>query len=124
MSFDEFFTAATGHAPYDYQRRLACGERNGRPEADWLSGGTCCSSKLIHIPTGLGKTAAVVLAWLWNRLALARETANGQAPAPDLSAIGDRLSAKREAPWPRRLAYCLPMRTLVVSDKSSPGNFR
>jgi hypothetical protein len=23
-SFDSFFRAATGHSPYDYQRRLAC----------------------------------------------------------------------------------------------------
>jgi hypothetical protein len=28
--------------------------------------GVCCQSRLIDIPTGLGKTAAVVLAWLWN----------------------------------------------------------
>jgi hypothetical protein len=32
-----------------------------------LSGGTPCKSRLINIPTGLGKTAAVMLAWLWNR---------------------------------------------------------
>ena len=36
MTFEQFFEAATGHAPYDYQRRLACGERNGRSEAEWL----------------------------------------------------------------------------------------
>ena len=44
---------------------------------------------LIDVPTGFGKTAAVVLAWLWNRV---------------LTRRGD---------WPRRLVYCLPMRTLV-----------
>jgi hypothetical protein len=27
-----------------------------------------CRSRLINILTGLGKTAAVVLAWLWNRV--------------------------------------------------------
>jgi CRISPR-associated endonuclease/helicase Cas3 len=48
-----------------------------------------CRSLLINIPTGLGKTAAVVLAWLWNRVHLKSEK------------------------WPRRLVYCLPMRTLV-----------
>jgi CRISPR-associated endonuclease/helicase Cas3 len=112
--FDSFFQVATGKpAPYDYQCRLACGERNGclesqwlannvlgascpqikhrndRPEAEWLTNGTECQSRLINIPTGLGKTAAVVLAWLWNRAHLQN---------PD---------------WPRRLVYCLPMRTLV-----------
>ena len=79
MNFDRFFQAATGHCPYDYQRRLAGPD----PAA--------CQSRLIHIPTGLGKTAAVVLAWLWNRL----------YPSASFS------------PWPRRLVYCLPMRTLV-----------
>jgi hypothetical protein len=57
MTFEEFFEAATRHAPYDYQRRLAGGDA-GRP----------CGSQLINVPTGLGKTAAVVLAWLWNRI--------------------------------------------------------
>jgi CRISPR-associated endonuclease/helicase Cas3 len=73
-SFGEFFKKATGSQPYDYQCRLA----EARPE-----------SHLINIPTGLGKTAAVVLAWLWNRVGL------------------------KKAEWPRRLVYCLPMRTLV-----------
>jgi hypothetical protein len=36
------------------------------PEA--LTRGRACSSLLINIPTGLGKTAAVVLAWLWNHV--------------------------------------------------------
>jgi CRISPR-associated endonuclease/helicase Cas3 len=76
--FDRFFRGATGHEPFDYQRSLAGGDS-----------GTDCQSHLINIPTGLGKTAAMVLAWLWNRVELKR---------PD---------------WPRRLIYCLPMRTLV-----------
>ena len=46
-SFKPFFKGATGHAPYDYQTRLA-----GR------DGGVPCESQLISIPTGLGKTAA------------------------------------------------------------------
>jgi CRISPR-associated endonuclease/helicase Cas3 len=76
-NFDEFFRAALGEnfAPFDYQRRLA-----EDPE---------CKSRLINIPTGCGKTAAVVLAWLWNRV------------------------QQKRADWPRRLVYCLPMRTLV-----------
>jgi CRISPR-associated endonuclease/helicase Cas3 len=73
------FQQATGTlAPYDYQVRLAGGDV-----------GTACQAQLISIPTGLGKTAAVVLAWLWNRLHL------------------------KNPNWPRRLVYCLPMRTLV-----------
>ena len=93
--FDGFFQAATKKlSPYDYQRRLACGERNDRPEAEWLASDTECNSRLINIPTGLGKTAAVVLAWLWNRVQL-------QNPK-----------------WPRRLVYCLPMRTLVEQTQT------
>jgi len=50
--FPDFFRAATGHEPYPYQRRLA--------EADPLP-------QLLNIPTGCGKTAAVVPGWLWRR---------------------------------------------------------
>lgn len=96
ISFDNFFRTAMGadRSPYDYQCRLACGEPNGRAEAEWLAGGTTCQSQLINIPTGLGKTAAVVLAWLWNRI-------HPQNPQ-----------------WPRRLVYCLPMRTLVEQTQA------
>jgi CRISPR-associated endonuclease/helicase Cas3 len=45
-SFSPFFERATGNAPYDYQARLAGGD-----------GGVRCESRLISIPTGLGKTA-------------------------------------------------------------------
>ena len=78
MTYRDFFNSATGNEPYDYQSRLAGGDS-----------GASCESKLINIPTGLGKTAAVLLAWLWNRVHLQNEK------------------------WPRRLVYCLPMRTLV-----------
>jgi CRISPR-associated endonuclease/helicase Cas3 len=89
MNFDAFFKAATGHeqGPFDYQRRLAVGDA-----------GCECQSRLINIPTGLGKTAGVVLAWLWNRV------------APSLNSQPSTLTSP---PWPRRLVYCLPMRTLV-----------
>ena len=72
-SFDAFFQAATEKPPYDYQRRLGC---------------EIVQSRLIDIPTGCGKTAAVILGWLWQRLR-----------NPDNT--------------PRRLVYCLPMRVLV-----------
>ena len=76
MTFEQYFTTATGgNQPYDYQRRLA--------------EDSACESRLIEIPTGLGKTASVVLAWLWNRV------------------------VRKDPAWPRRLVYCLPMRTLV-----------
>jgi CRISPR-associated endonuclease/helicase Cas3 len=106
MNFADFFQHATGHAPYDYQCRLACG---GKPEnlstEEWLRQGTACRSQLIHIPTGLGKTAAVVLAWLWNRLGT-QPSAIGGSPTP-------------ASPWPRRLVYCLPMRALVEQTRDN-----
>lgn len=82
MQFDDFFKRATGFdtSPYDYQRRLAV-----EPWPD-----------LLDVPTGLGKTAAVILAWLWKR---------GWRH-------GDR-SIEPHGETPRRLVYCLPMRVLV-----------
>lgn len=96
VHFDTFFKVATGGLdPFDYQRHLACGERDGRSKEDWLSSDANCRSLLINVPTGGGKTAAVVLAWLWNRVALQREN------------------------WPRRLVYCLPMRVLVEQTRDN-----
>jgi CRISPR-associated endonuclease/helicase Cas3 len=83
--FKQYFECATGYAPYAYQARLAGGD-----------GGEPCESKLISIPTGLGKTAAVVLAWLWNRVHLHRSD------------------------WPRRLVICLPMRTFGTDNSFMP----
>ena len=47
---------------------------------------------LLDVPTGMGKTAAAVLAWLWRRR-FAEESVRSKTP--------------------RRLVYCLPMRVLV-----------
>lgn len=84
MEFSAFFKAATreeksqeGHDPYPFQTRLALSDE--LPE-------------LIDIPTGLGKTDAVVLGWLWRR----------RFAGPEVRSA-----------TPRRLVYCLPMRTLV-----------
>jgi len=85
MTFEQFFETATRHAPYDYQRRLAVGNAS-----------RACESQLINVPTGLGKTAAVVLAWLWNRI------------TPSLNPQPSTINPL----WPRRLVYCLPMRTM------------
>ena len=73
--FDHLFAKATGFRPdkyHEYQARLACGERLARGDDDWLRDGTVCESMLIDIPTGFGKTAAVVLAWVWNRVSKRR----------------------------------------------------
>ncbi|MBM4000558.1 MAG: hypothetical protein FJ297_13655 [Planctomycetes bacterium] len=82
MSIDNFsslFAHATEvAAPHDYQERLAT---QGKSE-----------SRLLTVPTGLGKTAAAFLAWLWRRR-FADESIRRQTP--------------------RRLVYCLPMRVLV-----------
>lgn len=48
---------------------------------------------LLKIPTGAGKTEAAILGWLYRRF--------------------ENLNASVQEGTPRRLAYCLPMRTLV-----------
>ncbi|MBM3881899.1 MAG: hypothetical protein FJ387_19600 [Verrucomicrobia bacterium] len=98
IRFDELFRVATGHVPFAYQCRLACGPEADLQDSDTLGRHTPCESRLIDIPTGLGKTAAVVLAWLWNRFQ-----------------IRNPKSEIRNAEWPRRLVYCLPMRTPLQS---------
>jgi CRISPR-associated endonuclease/helicase Cas3 len=75
--FGLFFYQATGSQPYPYQEKLAT-----EP----------VQSRLIHVPTGCGKTAAAILAWLWRR---------GMDPEHT----------------PRRLVYCLPMRVLVEQTR-------
>jgi len=86
--FSTFFQGATGFTPYRYQMQLACGAVDQNHQNT-----DGCRSRIIDVPTGLGKTSAVTLAWLWNRLG-----------AED---------ASHRKSWPRRLVYCLPMRTLV-----------
>ena len=57
MTYNEFFKLVYGSkndpefAPFEYQGRLA--------KEIWPD--------LLDVPTGMGKTAAVVLAWLWKR---------------------------------------------------------
>lgn len=93
MTYQDFFQSATDFPPYDYQCHLACGEGAALEKPQTLTSGRPCHSQLINIPTGLGKTAAVALAWLWNRVHL------------------------QKSEWPRRLVYCLPMRTLVEQTR-------
>ncbi|MDD5317651.1 MAG: CRISPR-associated helicase Cas3' [Candidatus ainarchaeum sp.] len=73
-------TAPDGFDPFPYQERLSGGEL----------------PQILNIPTGAGKTAAVILAWLWRRRFADEET--------------------RKA-TPRRLVYCLPMRVLVEQTR-------
>ena len=78
MDFSDFFKKTTGFEPYPYQKRLA--EIDEYPS-------------LLNIPTGLGKTAAIVTTWVWRRKFHENQTI-------------------REG-TPRRLIYCLPNRVLV-----------
>ena len=75
--FDSFFRKITQNSPYEYQKHLA-----ELPIEDGL----------IRVPTGCGKTAGVIGAWLW-RINIGRE---------------------RTA---TRLVYCLPMRVLVEQTR-------
>lgn len=92
MNFDEFFKQALGKqddlefGAFQYQKRLA--------EKPW--------PELLNIPTGMGKTAAVILAWSWKR----GWRSMGRA-------------ADRNPETPRRLVYCLPMRVLVEQTENS-----
>ncbi len=72
LNYKDFFEQTTGNQPYPWQQRF---QESETPE-------------LVNIPTGLGKTAGVGVAWLFDKL------------------------TKPEA-TPRRLVWCLPMRVLV-----------
>lgn len=77
MNYQDFFKNLTSpvRQPHDWQNDLATQER--------------CTSRLIRIPTGFGKTLGVLAAWLWHR------------------------KQRQDDRWPRRLVWCLPMRVLV-----------
>ena len=86
-TFEDFFSAATDHTPFRYQSALA--QEDELPD-------------IIDVPTGLGKTDAVILSWLWRRR---------MHPSPDVRTA-----------TPRRLVYCLPTRTLVEQKESAIHN--
>ncbi len=94
MNYNDFFRSAFGKEsdasfkPFDYQRKLATGCFGPENNQSWPD--------LLDVPTGMGKTAAVILAWLWKR---------GWRS-------GTR-AVESEPDTPRRLVYCLPMRVLV-----------
>lgn len=83
MTFDAFFERATeGLHPYAWQAQAA---EDGLPD-------------LVTVPTGMGKTEGVVLAWAWRAL------------------------VRKDATEPRHLAYCLPMRVLVRQTAERLGD--
>jgi CRISPR-associated endonuclease/helicase Cas3 len=88
VAFGEFFRGATGRDPFPYQAALA--ERQRLPQ-------------LLRVPTGAGKTAAAVLAWLYRRR---------HHPDPTVRAA-----------TPRRLVYCLPLRSLVEQTEADVNNW-
>ncbi|HEU4601468.1 MAG TPA: hypothetical protein VFS24_05845, partial [Steroidobacteraceae bacterium] len=91
MNYCDFFHQATGKMqPYAYQERLAL-----EPWPD-----------LVDVPTCMGKTAAVTLAWLWKR---------GWREGGCRSDI--------DVATPRRLVWCLPMRVLVEQTRENIVNW-
>jgi len=61
LYFDDVFRTATGfEKPFDYQCRLACGPEASLQNRQSLKKGRERESRLINIPTGLGKTTGVV----------------------------------------------------------------
>lgn len=80
--YADFFREVTGKEPYPYQNCMGT--------EDWPD--------VLDVPTGMGKTAAIIVAWLWKQL-------NGQPDAP------------------RRLVYCLPMRVLVEQTAASAAQW-
>ena len=82
--YNDFFKLAFGSSkpPFAYQLRIAT-------DAEMPA--------LINVPTGAGKTAAILGAWLWRRL-------------HNPHSVG------------RRLVYCLPMRTLVEQTRDVAKN--
>ncbi|WP_438026773.1 type I-G CRISPR-associated helicase/endonuclease Cas3g [Sorangium sp. So ce233] len=76
-----WFQTVAGFSPHGWQRTL--GEA-----AD-------CTHRLLRIPTGFGKTAGVVLPWLYHRV------------------------LRQDLGWPTRLVFCFPMRTLVEQTEAA-----
>lgn len=89
MNYEDFFESLTSpvRRPHGWQRDLAHEE--------------ACTSRLIRIPTGFGKTLGVLAAWLWHRV------------------------QRQDDQWPRRLVWCLPMRVLVEqTEQETRGALR
>lgn len=83
-NFTDWFVRITTNQPFPYQKRLAT-------EAELPI--------YLLVPTGAGKTAAIILSWLWRRRFHPEQAIRAQTPL--------------------RLVYCLPMRTLVEQTYAS-----
>lgn len=91
---------ATGHRTFGEFFRAATGHEP-YPYQDYLSQGDI--PDVVSVPTGAGKTEAAVLSmWMWRRM------------SPDKGV---------RAATPRRLIYCLPMRTLVEQTRDRINGF-
>ena len=69
----------------------------GHPPYGWqaeLGSSEHCPNRLLRIPTGFGKTKGILMAWAWNRI------------------------LRQDPAWPRRLVWCLPMRSLVEQTET------
>lgn len=77
MTFVELFAKACGHHPYPFQTRFA--------ESEFLP-------HLMCVPSGFGKTATVILGWLYRRRVATQEVRQST---------------------PRRLVYCLPTQAII-----------
>lgn len=82
QNFAEWFATLTHHA-------------SPRPWQSDLAADQVCRSRLIRIPTGLGKTEAVLASWSYHLL------------------------CREDVGWPRRLVWCLPMRVLVEQTEQT-----
>ncbi len=83
MEYRTFFSHTTGaEGPYPYQKRLG--------QDIW--------PEILEVPTGLGKTAGVIVAWMYKRL-------------------------RNDPDTPRRLVYCLPMRVLVEQTANAANGW-
>ncbi|MDZ7781135.1 MAG: CRISPR-associated helicase Cas3' [Gemmatimonadota bacterium] len=80
--YSTFFRDVTGNEPFPHQARMG--------QEAWPD--------VVDVPTGLGKTAGVAVAWLWKRLNADEAT-------------------------PTRLVYCLPMRVLVDQTSTVVGEW-
>jgi CRISPR-associated endonuclease/helicase Cas3 len=81
--YSEFFEKATGFRPFAFQEKLA---------------DSLLETDILRVPTGAGKTASVIVSWLFNRI-------------------------KNPDKTPRRLIYCLPMRVLVEQTHAETEKF-
>lgn len=82
--------------------RLATGGYAPYPYQERLAGAAFLPT-LLEVPTGFGKTAAAVLTWLWRRRFAEVAVRQGT---------------------PRRLVYCLPMRSLVEQTQKNCQRWR